>query len=162
MTILTAGQLQSLHVQIRHVPTSAPLKWLDQAWDDLRHIGAPGLAHGALIAILGAVLLMLGSSHIYFIAAAVSGYLLVGPVMTTGLCELARRRAALEPLRFDDSLQGMTRNLDGLMHFGALLALVAVVWFALAALLLQTTLSAAPPSLAVALWGGSTSLTAAQ
>ena len=162
MTTLTAGQLQSLHVQIRRVPSSAPLKWLDQAWDDLRHIGAPGLAHGALIAILGAVLLMLGSSHIYFIAAAVSGYLLVGPVMTTGLCELARRRAALEPLRFDDSLQGMTRNPEGLLLFGALLAVVAVVWFALAALLLQTTLSAAPPSLAVALWGGSTSLTAAQ
>ena len=158
MTVLTAGQLQSLHVQIRHVPASAPLKWLDQAWEDLRHIGAPGLAHGALIAILGAVLLMLGSSHIYFIAAAVSGYLLVGPVMTTGLCELARRRAAREPLSFDDSLQGMTRNLDGLMHFGAVLALVAIVWFALAALLLQTALSAAPPSLAVALWGGSADL----
>ena len=162
MTILTAGQLQSLHVQIRHVPASAPFQWLDQAWDDLRHIGAPGLAHGALIAILGAVLLMLGSSHMYFIAAAVSGYLLVGPVMTTGLCELARRRAAREPLGFDDSLQGMTRNLDGLMHFGALLALVAVVWFAFAAVLLQTALSAAPPSLAVALWGGSAVLTAAQ
>jgi len=162
MTTLTAGHPDSLHVQIRHVPTSAPLKWLDQAWHDLRQIGAPGLAHGALIAILGAVLLMLGSSHFYFIAAAVSGYLLVGPVMTTGLCELARRRAARESLRFDDSLQGMTRNPDGLLHFGALLALVAVVWFALAALLLRTALSAAPPSLAVALWGGSADLTVPQ
>ena len=115
---VSVGKPASLPFEIRRVPMRQSLQWLSRGWDDLKQIGRAGLAHGVLIAILGAVLLMLGSSHLYLTAAAVTGYLLVGPVMTTGLCELARRRAAHEPLGFDESLQGLTRNPDGLMHFG--------------------------------------------
>src|ERR1700756_2181867 len=114
---------------VRHVPIRQGFSWLSRGWDDLTHIGRPGLAHGALIAILGGVLLMLGSTHLYLTAAAVTGYLLVGPVMTTGLCELARRRAAREPLGYDESLQGLTRNPEGVLHFGGVLALIAILWF---------------------------------
>jgi uncharacterized membrane protein len=140
--------------KMRHVPLGQPFQWLQRGWDDLRRIGRPGLAHGLLIAVLGAVLLMLGSSHVYLTAAAITGYLLVGPVMTTGLCELARRRAAHEPLGFDESLQGLTRNPSGLVRFGGILGLIAILWFVLSAFLLQV-LNASVPSLAVALWGGS-------
>jgi len=97
--------------------------------------------------------LMLGSSHPYLVAAAISGYLLVGPVMTTGLCELSRRRAANEPVGFDESLQGMTRNPEGLLWFGVVLAIVAATWFVLSGMLLQSTLHASAPSLGDALWG---------
>ena len=154
-TSIRVGHLPPLLVEIRHVPALQPIQWLNRGWDDLKAIGAPGLAHGALIAVLGGVLLMLGSSHLYLTAAAISGYLLIGPVMTTGLCELARRHAAGESLSFDDSLQGLTRNPDGLTHFGGILALVALIWFALSATLLQSVFSTSTPSLAVALWGGS-------
>ncbi len=154
-TSVRVGQLPPVRVEIRRVPLLRPLQWLNRGWDDLRAIGVPGLAHGALIAILGGVLLMLGSTHLYLIAAAISGYLLVGPVMTTGLCELARRRAAGESLGFDESLQALTRNPDGLTHFGGILALIALTWFALSATLLQSVFSTSTPSLAVALWGGS-------
>jgi len=78
--------------------------------------------------------------------------------MTTGLCELARRHSAREPLGFDESLQALTRNPDGLLHFGGVLALVALLWFALSAVLLQSALSAESPSLAVVLWGGAQTL----
>lgn len=153
---------QRLHVQVRRVPMRQALEWLERGWTDVRQIGGPGLAHGVLIAVLGAVLLMLGSSHLYLTAAAVTGYLLVGPVMTTGLCELARRREALEPVGFDASLQALTRNPEGLLNFGAVLAFIALLWFALSAILLESVLSAPVPSLAVALWGGSALLTATQ
>jgi uncharacterized membrane protein len=161
-TSISVGHEPPLHVDIRHVPVDRPLEWLNLGWDDLKAIGAPGLAHGALIAILGAVLLMLGSSHLYLTAAAVTGYLLVGPVMTTGLCELARRHNAREPLGFDESLQALTRNSEALTHFGGFLALIALVWFALSAVLLQSAFSTATPSLAVALWGGSGTITPRQ
>lgn len=146
---------EALHVEIRRVSVRQPLEWLSRGWDDVKQIGKPGLAHGALIALLGAVLLMLGSSHLYLTAAAVTGYLLVGPVMTTGLCELARRRAAHERLGFDESLQALTRNPEALMHFAGVLALAALLWFVFSAVVLDATLNASVPSLAVALWGGS-------
>jgi uncharacterized membrane protein len=149
---ITNPAAQSFHV--RHVAANQPLEWLRRGWGDLKAIGRPGIAHGALIAIMGAVLLMLGSSHLYLTAAAVTGYLLIGPVMTTGVCELARRRAAREPLGIDESLQGLTRNPDALLHFGGVLALIALLWFVLSAFLLESVLNASVPSLAEALWGG--------
>jgi uncharacterized membrane protein len=161
-TSITAGKSTALQVEIRRVPLLRSTQWLGRGWEDLKNIGRPGLAHGALIAIVGAVLLMLGSSHVYLTAAAVSGYLLVGPIMTTGVCELARRRAAREPLGFDESLQGLTRNLEALMHFGGVLALIALLWFAMSAVLLQSVLNASVPSLAVALWGGAAQLSNTQ
>src|SRR5579862_1367220 len=146
-----------VHVQIRRVALRQPLEWLERGWSDLTHIGGAGLAHGALIAVLGTVLLMLGSTHLYLVAAAVTGYLLVGPVMTTGLCELARRREARQSVGFDDSLQALARNPEGLLQFGAALAFIALLWFVLSAVLLESVLSAPVPSLAVALWGGGSS-----
>jgi uncharacterized membrane protein len=150
----SVGTPASLHFEVRRVPIGQSVEWLNRGWDDLKQIGGPGIAHGALIAILGGVLLMLGSTHFYLTAAAVTGYLLVGPVMTTGVCELARRRASGEALGFDESLQGLSRNPDGLTHFGGVLALVALAWFFLSAILLQSVFGASLPSLAVALWGG--------
>lgn len=153
-TSISVGKNESLHVEIRHVAMRQPLEWLSRGWDDLKEIGKPGVAHGALIAILGAVLLMLGSTHFYLTAAAVTGYLLVGPVMTAGLCELARRRAAREKLGFDESLRALSGNPEGLMHFAGVLALVALLWFIVSAVVLDTAFNASVPSLAVALWGG--------
>jgi uncharacterized membrane protein len=159
---VSVGKPMTRQLEIRRVPLRQSLEWLGRGWTDLKEIGSAGLAHGALIAILGAVLLMLGSTHFYLTAAAVTGYLLVGPVMTTGLCELARRREEKEPVGFDESLRGLTRNPDGLVHFGGVLALIAVLWFVLSAVLLQSVLNASAPSLAVALWGGAAEMGAGQ
>jgi uncharacterized membrane protein len=161
-TSVSIGHPEHPQVEVRRVPARQAVLWLERGWEDLKHIGRPGLAHGALIAILGAVLLTLGSTHLYLVAAAVTGYLLVGPIMTTGPCELARRLEAHEPLGFDESLQALSRNADGLAHFGGGLALIAILWFVLSGILLGSVLSTPVPSLAVALWGGSTSINMSQ
>jgi uncharacterized membrane protein len=153
-TSLSLGKRRFLRVEVRSVPALQPLVWLRSGWDDLRQMERASLAHGVIISIIGAVLLMLGSTHPYLVAAAVTGYLLVGPIVTTGLCELSRRRAAREPRGFDESLEAVTRNPDGLMHFGGILALIAIVWFVASTALLQSALGIRIPSLAVALWGG--------
>ena len=87
-TSLSLRKDPALQVEIKRVPMFESIVWLRRGWDDLRHIGAPSLGHGVMIALLGAVLLILGGSHPYLVAAAITGYLLVGPIMTTGLCEL--------------------------------------------------------------------------
>ena len=153
-TSLSLGKGRFLHVEIRSVAALQSVVWLRRGWEDLRHMERASLAHGVIISIIGAVLLMLGSTHPYLIAAAVTGYLLVGPIMTTGICELSRRRAAREPRGFDESLEAVTRNPDALMHFGGILAVIAIVWFIASTVLLQAMFGIHVPSLAVALWGG--------
>ncbi|MGH8289174.1 MAG: DUF2189 domain-containing protein [Steroidobacteraceae bacterium] len=153
-TSLSLGKRRFLRVEVRNVPALQSIVWVRRGWEDLRQMQRASLAHGIIISVIGAVLLMLGSTHPYLVAAAVTGYLLVGPIMTTGLCELSRRRAAREPRGFDESLEAVTRNPDALVHFGGILALIAIVWFVASTVLLQSILGIREPSLAVALWGG--------
>ncbi len=152
--LVLGGRHHFLHVEIRHVEARRAREWMRRGWDDFKHLKSASLAHGALITVMGAVLLMLGSTHAYLVAAAISGYLLVGPIMTTGLCELSRRRAAGEPTGFDESIQGMMRNPEGLLYFGVVLAILAAVWFVMSGILLQSVLHASGPSLSEAMWGG--------
>src|SRR5207244_10895308 len=61
-----------------------------------------------------------------------------------------------------EALGGVARTPDGRVHVGGVLALMAVVWFVLSAVLLQSVLNAPVPSLAVALWGGAAEMSAGQ
>lgn len=155
-TSVRVGKHPFVHFEVRRVRASEAMGWLRAGWDDLRHVGMAGYAHGALIAILGAVLLITSSTHLYLVAAAVSGYLLVGPLMTSGPCELSRRRAAREPLGFDESLNAVSRNPEGLLQFGVVLAAIAAVWFAASQIMLQSLPHASSLSLSGALWGSFT------
>ncbi|MDE2451631.1 MAG: DUF2189 domain-containing protein, partial [Gammaproteobacteria bacterium] len=58
------------------------------------------------------------------------------------------------PRGFDESLEAVTRNPDALMHFGGILAVIAIVWFIASTVLLQSALNMRIPSLSVLLWGG--------
>jgi uncharacterized membrane protein len=147
---------QDPHVIVHHVPWKQSVEWLHRAWSDLRYFRGASLAHGALITLLGAVLLIIGGSHPYFLVAAVSGYLLIGPIMATGLCELSRRRQTGEPAGFDESLSAINRNQRGLLQFGAILAAILIVWFVASEMALRAVLYVPRLGLDSALWGGFT------
>ena len=153
-TSVSVGRHQLLHVEVRHVPALQSLEWLRRGWEDMRYYRAASLGQGALIAILGAILLILFSTHAYLFAAAVTGYLLVGPIMTTEVCELSRRRASAEGNATPSHPQ--TRDTNSLFRFGATLGIIALLWFVASAVMLQTVFHAPTPSLAVALWGSVT------
>lgn len=154
-TSISLGRHQPLHVEVRHVTVLQSIEWLRRGWDDLRHFGSASLTQGAMIAVLGAVLLILFSSHAYLFAAAVTGYLLVGPIMTTELCELSRRRELGQP-PVGEAAQPATRDSRSLFRFGAILGSLTIVWFIASATMLQTVLHASAPTLGIALWGNFT------
>jgi uncharacterized membrane protein len=155
-TSVTLGKHSVHHVEIRRVPALQSIIWLRRGWDDLTHLGWASLVHGVLIVVMGWVLLGIANAHLYFVVAAVTGYLLVGPIMTTGLCELSRRRAAREPAGFDDSLEAVARHPTSLAQFGALLAAIAVVWLVASQVMLSTLATGGAPSAEVLLWGSFT------
>jgi uncharacterized membrane protein len=144
---LVSGEAQDLHLDVLRVSASRPLVWLNLGRLDMqRHSGA-SLGYGALIVALGWTLLIFGGTHPYFIAAAISGFLLVGPVMSAGLCEMSRRYSAGQSANFDESLDGFARNFPALFEFGAILALSAVVWFGISAVMLGTVFHVAAPDM---------------
>jgi uncharacterized membrane protein len=151
---LVNGEEQILHVDIMRVPVYQPLLWLRDGWRDLRkHLGA-SLGYGALIVAMGWTLLIFCGTHPYFVAAAISGFLLVGPVMSAGLCEMSRRYSQGLPASFDESLEGFSRNSTALFEFGVILAICAAVWFGVSALLLGAVFHIVQPDIRETLYRG--------
>ena len=151
---LVSRQAPNLHLDLQHVSVFRPLTWISRGWHDMqRHWGA-SLGYGALIVALGWTLLVFCGTHPYFIAAAISGFLLVGPVMSAGLCEMSRRYSLGQSASFDDSLDGFVRNYHALFEFGAILAACAVLWFAISAVMLGTVFHIAAPDMRETLYRG--------
>ncbi len=142
----------STALHVLSVPLTRPFIWLRQGWDDLRHNPSASLAYGFLVSAMGAVILAFWS-HPYFVAASVSGFLLVGPLFTTGLCELSRLRANGEETGFDASLSALGRNREALMRFSAGLVIIGAGWFAASTLMFYLTFGSAGPPIASTIWG---------
>lgn len=151
-TTLVAGHGHSLQLDVRHVSLLRPFVWLGRGWRDLRRHWGASLGYGALIVALGWTLLIFCATNPYFVAAAITGFLLVGPAMSAGLCEMSRRYSRGEGASFDESLEGFTRNVTALSEFGLILALCAAVWFALSAVLLANVFHINTPSVSETLY----------
>jgi uncharacterized membrane protein len=151
---LVSGEDRILHIDVMHVPMFRPFTWVARGWLDMRRHWGASLGYGALIVALGWTLLIFCATHPYFVAAAISGFLLVGPAMSAGLCEMSRRYSLGQPTNFDESLEGFARNATALVEFGAILALCAVLWFGISAVLLGTVFHIAAPDISETLYRG--------
>ena len=153
-TTLVSGEDAILHLEVLRVPVYRPFSWLRAGWLDMRRHWGTSLGYGALIVALGWTLLIFCGTHPYFVAAAISGFLLVGPLMSAGFCEMSRRYSQGQSANFDDSLEGFGRNAPALFEFGVILAICAAVWFGISALLLGTVFHIPAPDVSETLYRG--------
>ncbi len=151
---LVSGEVPNLHVDVAHVSPHRPFVWLYRGWLNMRRHWGASLGYGALIVALGWTLLIFCGTHPYFTAAAISGFLLVGPVMSAGLCEMSRRYSSELSANFDESLDGCARNAFALLEFGAILAVCAAIWFGISAVLLGTVFHIVTPNMSETLYRG--------
>jgi uncharacterized membrane protein len=96
------------------------------------------LAHGVTVAFFGAALLVVARDRFWMLAGAFSGFLVVAPVLATGLYALSRALDRDEPadfslLRRTWTVWGQNRRSDPtsywcLVRFGLLLALAGTGW----------------------------------
>ena len=145
---------ESAQVEIGSVSVLRPFAWLALGLTDLTRCAPANLAHGLLMTLLGWMLLLMLGNHPYFVAAAVTGFLLAAPIMTTGICELSRRRMRGEALGFDASLEALNRHGSALFKFGMVLSLIVAVWFATSEVMLRTVFNVAAPSVADTYYSG--------
>jgi uncharacterized membrane protein len=138
--------------EVRHVGALQPFEWLRLGWEDLTANPGPSFAHGLLLVALGWVILFLSSTHIDLVAAAVTGFLLVGPVFGAAFYALSRLRAAGQPATFDASLDGAVRNGKLLVYLGLVLAVVVIAWAWLSGLLFERAMGGALPSIYDTSW----------
>ncbi len=142
-----------LDLEFRSVAWSRPFVWLRQGAAGLWTSPRVSIAHGIGMTVLGWLLFATFGTDPYFVALAVTAFLLVAPVMSTGVCEVARRLEQNEPTTFDDSIAPLSREGTALLKYGAVLGVSAVVWFVLSQALLRPLFPMPGLSFAEALYG---------
>jgi uncharacterized membrane protein len=136
--------IESRAFGVRNIPMLRPLGWLARGWRDLMRCPLPGLLHGLALALFGAGLLVLAHDRFWLLSGAFTGFLLVGPLLATGLYAVSR---ALERGQRADLAVALSawRPDRRLIAFGMLLALAGTGWVLTSASLI-TGFSPAPVS----------------
>jgi uncharacterized membrane protein len=123
------------------------MQWLVLAWRDIAHCGWISFAHGLALSLIGLVILTLAHDRFWLLAGALSGFLVVAPVLATSLYALSRALERKEKADIHVVLktwlnwQNNHFNKWGndywcLVQFGALLALAGTGWLLTSAALI--------------------------
>ena len=125
--------------QVRTVGLLQPMTWLVLAWRDMARSGWISFAHGLAITAFGGAILAVAHHRFWLLAGALSGFLVVAPVLATSLYALSRALEQRQEANLGVVLktwlnwQNSHFNKWGndywcMVQFGALLALAATGW----------------------------------
>lgn len=124
--------------QVRTIGLLRPLAWLALALRDIARAPLLSLAHGLVLALLGAAILSLGYNRFWFVAGTLSGFLIVGPMLATSLYAISRALERGEAVNLQLIINTWTRwqysrysvrsGYWSLVRFGLLLALAGTGW----------------------------------
>ncbi len=131
-----------------------PLVWLVYAWRDMARVGWVSFAHGLALAVFGAAIVVIAHQRFWLLAGALSGFMVIAPVLATSLYALSRALERGEKadvsvvlktwLNWQNShLNKWGNDYWAMVQFGALLALAATGWVLTSAALI-TLLAPAP------------------
>ena len=106
----------------------SPLNWLQRGWADFMRNPVPGLVHGLALAVFGWFVIWLALDRFWLMAGAFSGFMIVAPILTSGLYLISRNSAVGGPVGMGEVLR-LWRSFDGrLVVFGLLLNLAGTGW----------------------------------
>jgi uncharacterized membrane protein len=120
--------VESRRFATRTVPLLRPLGWLAAGWRDFMRCPLPGLLHGAVLALFGAGLLWVARSQFWWLAGAFTGFLLVAPVLATGLYAISRALERNAPADLTTAISAWRPDDRRLIVFGLGLALAGTGW----------------------------------
>ncbi len=121
----------------RHLPAGTALNWLASGWRDLRSTPLPSLGYGFAIFVASVFVIwaMVVANLPWLIFPALSGFLVVGPILAIGLYEKSRHLAAGEAVRLSDMILVRPASGGQILFAGLLLCLLVVLWLRTADLL---------------------------
>lgn len=123
---------------VRDVPFISPLSWLRKGWTDLLHTPSLSLLHGFIVAIMSYMIAALAYDHFWLLAGAVSGFLVIAPLLATSLYAMSCAIEKNRPVNFDlltriwtqwqFQLKQQPDSYWSLIRFGLLLAITGTGW----------------------------------
>ncbi|MBL8484057.1 MAG: DUF2189 domain-containing protein [Rhodocyclaceae bacterium] len=132
---------------VRHVPLSAPFRWLLRGLRDMVAYPAASLFYGACFASLGFLLYAYTHQHVRYMAAMTSAFALAGPFIAIGLYDISRRRDAGLPCKLGPTTIAWLPNIVNISMFGGLLCFIMLAWTVVALMLFNAFYGNQSPSL---------------
>lgn len=124
----TRALAESRTFSVRPIPALRPLGWLARGWRDLMRCPGPGLLHGFAVFVFGSLLIGLGYRQFWLLTGAFTGFLLVAPIVATGLYAVSRELSRGGSPTIASSLRVWKPDDGRLVTFGLLLALAGTGW----------------------------------
>lgn len=132
--------------ELREVTWQQPFDWLRRGLDDLMRCPGPGLVHGAAMAAFGLLLGWAARDLFWVLAGAFSGFLIVAPIVATGLYAVSRGLERGEQPRIGYCWRIWRTRDPRLVHFGVLLAFAGTGWVVTSASLVTAFAGAPVPT----------------
>lgn len=139
----------STGIVIRNLTPEQTWQWLIRGWEDFKRAPVVGAAHGMVVAVFSALLLLVAYDQFWLLAGAFTGFLVVAPVLAVGLYGVSRALEQGRPAGFDTvwrtwmSWRGRPHHDWRLVKFSLLLGLAGTGWVLTSAALI-TLLAPAP------------------
>ncbi len=124
----SAALEESRSFGMRRIPLLRPLGWLARGWGDLMRCPLPGLLHGLAVTVFGGLLLWLAHEQFWLLSGAFTGFLLVAPIVATGLYAVSRAIERGQPASLATALRAWEPRDGRLVVFGVLLAFAGTGW----------------------------------
>ena len=113
---------------INDVPQYSVLRWLALGWQDMRKAGTPSLLHGVIVTLVSLAIFAITFFYWELLPGAVSGFVLIGPFLATGLYALSHRLEQGQATSFHDVIHAWRNGSHCLFFFGLLLMAGATAW----------------------------------
>ncbi len=120
--------IESRRLTTHAVSISRPLDWLVAGCRDFLCCPGPGLLHGAAVALFGALLCWSVPDQFWLLNGAFTGFLLVAPVVATGLYEISRALERGHTVDLMTAVRAWKPRDHRMVVFGLLLALAGTGW----------------------------------
>lgn len=127
---MSSAESRPFAVPCRDVAASAPLRWLALGWRDLRRAPGLTLAFGALIVAVSAFVAALAwqLGRFALLAALLSGFVFVAPLIGVGLYAVSRGLERGEVPRFADCAAAMRRVVGQAGVFALVQMVILLLW----------------------------------
>ena len=114
----------------RHLPASAAFGWLAAGWRDLWRQPGPSLAYGLAVFLVSVAIVwgLFAFELDYILFPALSGFMVVGPLIAIGLYQKSRAIENGEPVSLGSMLLVQTRSGAQVLYTGAILCLLMLLW----------------------------------
>jgi len=124
---------------VRTVGMMQPLIWLVLGWRDIAKSGWASMLHGIALTLVGMVIVAMARHRFWLLAGSLSGFMVIAPVLATGLYALSRAIERREKAKLSVVLRAWLNWQSShisrwdsdywcMVQFGALLAAAATGW----------------------------------